>query len=111
MEALKFRTSFAGSIGNLLEWYDFAVFGYFAPFIGAQFFPTDDPMSALINTFGVFAAGYLARPIGGVLFGQIGDRCPAVMLDLFENRPLPNELCVSPHSLLPHSSFIKAVAS
>jgi MHS family proline/betaine transporter-like MFS transporter len=74
MEALKFRTSFAGSIGNLLEWYDFAVFGYFAPFIGAQFFPTDDPMSALINTFGVFAAGYLARPIGGVLFGQIGDR-------------------------------------
>ena len=74
MEALKFRTSFAGSIGNLLEWYDFAVFGYFAPFIGAQFFPTDDPMSALINTFGVFAAGYLARPIGGVLFGQIRDR-------------------------------------
>ena len=57
MESLKFRTSFAGSIGNLLEWYDFAVFGYFAPFIGAQFFPTDDPMSALINTFGVFAAG------------------------------------------------------
>jgi len=49
MEALKFRTSFAGSIGNLLEWYDFAVFGYFAPFIGAQFFPTDDPMSALIT--------------------------------------------------------------
>ncbi len=64
----------AGGIGNLLEWYDFAVFGYFAPFISAQFFPTDDPVSGLINTFGVFAAGYLARPIGGVLFGQIGDR-------------------------------------
>jgi len=64
----------AGGIGNLLEWYDFAVFGYFAPFIGAQFFPTDDPVSGLINTFGVFAAGYLARPIGGVMFGRIGDR-------------------------------------
>lgn len=64
----------AGGIGNLLEWYDFAVFGYFAPFISSQFFPTDDPVSGLINTFGVFAAGYFARPIGGVLFGQIGDR-------------------------------------
>ncbi len=64
----------AGGVGNLLEWYDFAVFGYFAPFISAQFFPTDDPVSGLINTFGVFAAGYFARPIGGVLFGQIGDR-------------------------------------
>ena len=68
------RTSLAGSIGNLLEWYDFAVFGYFAPFIGAQFFPAADAVAGLINTFGVFAAGYLVRPIGGVLFGPIGDR-------------------------------------
>jgi MHS family proline/betaine transporter-like MFS transporter len=74
MQALRIRTSLVGGIGNLLEWYDFAVFGYFAPFISAQFFPSDDPISGLINTFGVFAAGYLARPIGGVLFGQIGDR-------------------------------------
>ena len=68
------RTSLAGSVGNLLEWYDFAVFGYFAPFISTQFFPANDPVAGLINTFGVFAAGYLMRPIGGVLFGQIGDR-------------------------------------
>lgn len=74
MNAPKLRTSLAGSVGNLLEWYDFAVFGYLAPYISAQFFPSDDPVSGLINTFGVFAAGYLARPIGGVLFGQIGDR-------------------------------------
>ena len=74
MQTPRLRTSLAGSIGNLLEWYDFAVFGYFAPFMSSQFFPADDPISALINTFGVFAAGYLARPIGGVLFGQIGDR-------------------------------------
>jgi MHS family proline/betaine transporter-like MFS transporter len=71
---LSLRSSLAGGVGNLLEWYDFAVFGYFAPFISAQFFPSDDPVSGLINTFGVFAAGYLARPIGGVMFGQIGDR-------------------------------------
>jgi MHS family proline/betaine transporter-like MFS transporter len=74
MQTPTLRTSLAGGIGNLLEWYDFAVFGYFAPFMSAQFFPSDDPVSALINTFGVFAAGYLARPIGGVVFGQIGDR-------------------------------------
>jgi MHS family proline/betaine transporter-like MFS transporter len=73
MSASRLKTSLAGGVGNLLEWYDFAVFGYFAPFISAQFFPTDDPVSGLISTFGVFAAGYLARPVGGVLFGQIGD--------------------------------------
>lgn len=74
MQKVGLRTSLAGSIGNLLEWYDFAVFGYFAPFISTQFFPADDAVAALINTFGVFAAGYLVRPIGGVLFGPIGDR-------------------------------------
>src|SRR5215471_4867142 len=74
MGSLKLRTSLAGGVGNLLEWYDFAVFGYFAPFISSQFFPADDPVAGLINTFGIFAAGYLMRPIGGVLFGQIGDR-------------------------------------
>ena len=84
----------AGGIGNLLEWYDFAVFGYFAPFISAQFFPTDDQVSGLINTFGVFAAGYFARPIGGVLFGQIGDRLGrkralqlSIFLILFMDQP------------------------
>ena len=61
MGLLRLRTSLAGSVGNLLEWYDFAVFGYFAPFMSAQFFPSDDPVSGLINTFGVFAVGYLAR--------------------------------------------------
>jgi MHS family proline/betaine transporter-like MFS transporter len=68
------RPVFAGTIGNILEWYDFAVFGFLAPFIASQFFPSDDPLSGLINTFGVFAGGYLVRPIGGVVFGWIGDR-------------------------------------
>jgi MHS family proline/betaine transporter-like MFS transporter len=68
------RNTVGGVIGNVLEWYDFAVFGYFAPVIGAQFFPSDDYLVATIKAFGVFAAGYLMRPLGGVLFGFIGDR-------------------------------------
>ena len=68
------KTTLGGVVGNILEWYDFAVFGYFAPIIAKQFFPTDDPVAGLINTFGVFAAGYLVRPLGGVVFGHIGDR-------------------------------------
>ncbi len=68
------RAIAAGAVGNALEWYDFAVFGFFAPVISTQFFPADDHLAGLINTFGVFAAGYLMRPIGGFLFGHLGDR-------------------------------------
>ena len=68
------KNIFGGVVGNILEWYDFAVFGFFAPIIGSQFFPSDNPMAALIKTFGVFAAGYLMRPIGGIIFGHFGDK-------------------------------------
>ncbi len=68
------KQAIGGVVGNVLEWYDFAVFGYFAPIIASQFFPEDDPTAALINAFGVFAAGYLMRPLGGVVFGYIGDK-------------------------------------
>jgi MHS family proline/betaine transporter-like MFS transporter len=68
------RTLTAGAIGNALEWYDFSLFGYFAPVISSQFFPLTDPRAALLNTFGVFAAGFLMRPIGAILFGHLGDR-------------------------------------
>ncbi len=68
------RSVIAGAIGNMLEWYDFAVFGFFAAAIGAQFFPSDDRLAGLLNTFAVFAVGYLARPLGGLLFGYLGDR-------------------------------------
>ncbi len=68
------QNTVAGVVGNVLEWYDFAVFGYFAPIIGAQFFPSDDKLASLINAFGVFAAGYLMRPLGGMIFGHLGDR-------------------------------------
>ena len=61
-------------IGNVLEWYDFAIYGYFAPEIGKQFFRQEDPVSQLLSAFGVFAVGYLMRPVGGALVGHIGDR-------------------------------------
>ncbi|MEM9684152.1 MAG: MFS transporter [Pseudomonadota bacterium] len=68
------RTIVAGAVGNALELYDFAVFGFFAPIMSAQFFPSDDPVAGLLKTFGIFAIGYLARPIGGLIFGRLGDR-------------------------------------
>ena len=64
----------AGMIGNALEWYDFALYGYFAVAIGRHFFPHEDPVAQLLSAFGVFALGYLMRPLGGVLVGHIGDR-------------------------------------
>ena len=68
------RVLAAGFIGNILEWYDFAVYGFFAPTIGKLFFPSDNPTTSLIAAFGAFAAGFLMRPVGAVLFGHIGDR-------------------------------------
>jgi MHS family proline/betaine transporter-like MFS transporter len=67
------KTVLAGAIGNVLEWYDFALFGYFAPVLSRLFFPASDPSLSLIATFGVFAVGFLARPLGALLFGYWGD--------------------------------------
>jgi MHS family proline/betaine transporter-like MFS transporter len=68
------RNAIGGVVGNALEWYDFALFGYFAPVIGTLFFPSDDATASTIKAFGVFAAGYLMRPLGGIIFGHLGDR-------------------------------------
>ncbi|MEJ8472688.1 MFS transporter [Roseibium algae] len=65
---------FAGTVGNTLEWYDFAIYGYLAPIIAQQFFPTGSHAVGLISTFGIFAAGFLMRPIGSLLLGHIADR-------------------------------------
>jgi len=64
----------AGMIGNVLEWYDFAIYGYFAATIGRQFFPHENAVAQLLSAFGIFAVGYLMRPVGGALIGHIGDR-------------------------------------
>jgi MHS family proline/betaine transporter-like MFS transporter len=68
------RVLSAGVIGNVLEWYDFAVYGFFAPILAEQFFPADNHMVSLLAAFGAFAVGFLMRPVGAVLFGHIGDR-------------------------------------
>jgi MHS family proline/betaine transporter-like MFS transporter len=68
------RKIVAGSmIGNVLEWYDFAIYGNFAASIGHDFFPREDAVAQLIAVFSVFAIGYLVRPIGGAVVGYIGD--------------------------------------
>ena len=64
----------AGVIGNLLEWYDFAIYGFFAAQIGATFFPAEDRLAQILAAFGIFAIGYVMRPLGGVVTGYIGDR-------------------------------------
>src|SRR5262245_35724349 len=64
----------AGAIGNVLEWYDFAVYGYFAAAIGRAFFPQQDQVAQVLAAFGIFAVGFLMRPVGGAVIGYIGDR-------------------------------------
>jgi MHS family proline/betaine transporter-like MFS transporter len=61
-------------IGNALEWYDFALYGYFATTIGQLFFPQFSLFASLMATYGIFAAGFVMRPLGGVIFGHIGDK-------------------------------------
>jgi MHS family proline/betaine transporter-like MFS transporter len=68
------RSFAAGVIGNMLEWYDFAIYGYFAAQIGRTFFPAQDEITQILSAFGVFAVGFLMRPLGGVVTGHIGDK-------------------------------------
>jgi MHS family alpha-ketoglutarate permease-like MFS transporter len=68
------KSLFASTAGNLLEWYEWSAYAVFSPFIAAAMFEPTDPGSALLATFAVFAVGFLMRPIGGWVFGLIGDR-------------------------------------
>ncbi|MEH3087185.1 MAG: MFS family transporter [Xylophilus ampelinus] len=65
---------FAASSGNLVEWFDFYVYAFCAIYFAPAFFPKSDPTVQLLNTAGVFAAGFLMRPVGGWLFGRLADR-------------------------------------
>ena len=71
--AAKRKMIAATMIGNVIEWYDFAIYGSFAASIGRAFFPREDAVTQLLAAFGVFAVGYLVRPIGGAVIGYIGD--------------------------------------
>ena len=69
----RYSAAFAGATGNMLEWFDFAIYGYFATALGKVFFPASDPTLQTIASFGIFAIGYLARPIGSLILGPVGD--------------------------------------
>lgn len=63
----------ASSVGTLIEWYDFYIFGSLAAILSSQFFPKDNPTAALLSTLATFAAGFVVRPFGALVFGRLGD--------------------------------------
>ena len=76
----------AAVIGNVLEWYDFAVYGYVASFIATNLFPPGNETKALLATFLTFGIGFLARPLGGIVIGWVGDhygRKTALLITIF----------------------------
>jgi MFS transporter, MHS family, proline/betaine transporter len=76
----------AAVIGNVLEWYDFAVYAFVATIIARKFFPQTDEVTALLSTFLAYGLGFVARPLGGIIIGRLGDtrgRRAALMLTIF----------------------------
>ncbi len=63
----------ASSVGTVIEWYDFYIFGSLSAIISLSFFPKEDPTAAFISTLAAFGAGFVARPFGGLIFGRLGD--------------------------------------
>lgn len=68
------RALIAGSLGNIIEWYEFAIYGYMAPIIAPLFFPSDNPTTSLLSTFTIFAVAFFMRPLGAVIFGRLTDK-------------------------------------
>jgi MHS family proline/betaine transporter-like MFS transporter len=80
------RAVTAAVIGNVLEWYDFAVYGFVAGIIAKNFFPSKDDVTALLATFLTFGLGFVARPVGAIVIGRMGDthgRKAALLLTIF----------------------------
>ena len=67
------RAVAAAVVGNVLEWYDFAVYAYMARVVAKTFFPTGDEVTSLLSTFAAFGVGFVMRPLGGILIGRLGD--------------------------------------
>ena len=70
-----YKAFVASLSGTTLEWYDFAIYSAAAAIVFPQlFFPTDDPMTGVLLAFSTYAVGYISRPVGGIVFGRLGDR-------------------------------------
>src|SRR3982750_740168 len=67
------RVIFASSLGTVFEWYDFYLYAVLAPFFAAVFFPPGNATAALLSAFATYAAGFLVRPFGALVFGRVGD--------------------------------------
>src|SRR5881227_2262530 len=67
------KVIFASSLGTVFEWYDFYLYAVLAPFFAAVFFPKGNATAALLSAFATYAAGFLVRPFGAIVFGRIGD--------------------------------------
>ena len=67
------RAIVAGNVGNVIEWYDFGLYGFLATIIASKFFPSGDPTAAVLATFGVYASAFAIRPLGGAVWGRLGD--------------------------------------
>jgi MHS family alpha-ketoglutarate permease-like MFS transporter len=74
ISAQRLKAILIGSLGNLVEWYDFYCYAAFSLYFAGSFFPSQDPTAQMLSTAGIFALGFFIRPVGGVLFGYIGDR-------------------------------------
>ncbi len=70
----KKKLYFAGLVGEIMEWFDFTVYGFFALVIATNFFPSENHFVSVIATFAAFAIGFMMRPLGGLFFGYIGDK-------------------------------------
>jgi MFS transporter, MHS family, proline/betaine transporter len=80
------RSILAAAAGNLLEWYDFVIYAFMAPYIAEKFFPSSDPLAGLLAVFATFGLGFVVRPLGGILIGRLGDtkgRKSALLVTIF----------------------------
>lgn len=77
------RRLFGGAVGTFVEWYDFVTYAVTAPTLALLFFPRSNPTAAILGTMAIFAVGFIARPLGGVVFGYLGDRFGRIRIMAF----------------------------
>lgn len=74
LDPIQKKIIYLASVGGMLEFYDFAIYGLFTTYFSIQYFPSNNPLLSILVSYGVFVSGYIMRPLGGMLFSYIGDR-------------------------------------